>query len=82
MLAVATALLLGRAGSLALAQAQPRVVEVVAKKFVYVPDVIRVNRGETVILQFTAPEVTMGFSLPDFGVRADLVAGQVTRVEL
>ena len=82
MLAVATALLLGRAGSLALAQAQPRVVEVVAKKFVYMPDEIRVNKGETVILQFTAPEVTMGFSLPDFGVRSDLVSGKVTRVEL
>ncbi|HMA09868.1 MAG TPA: cytochrome c oxidase subunit II, partial [Ramlibacter sp.] len=30
----------------------------------------------------TAPEVTMGFNLPDFGVRADLVSGKVTRVEL
>ena len=66
----------------ALALAQPRVINIIARKFVYVPDEIRVGQGETVVLQFTAPEVPMGFSLPDFSARADIVPGKVTTLRL
>ena len=62
------------------AAAGPRVVKVVAKKFVYVPNEIRVRSGETVELQLTAPEVPMGFNLPDFGVRTDVMPGKVAKV--
>jgi len=68
--------LLARAAS----AAAPRVVKVVAKKFVYVPNEIRVRSGETVELQLTAPEVPMGFNLPDFGVRTDVMPGKVAKV--
>jgi cytochrome c oxidase subunit 2 len=67
------------AGVAALA-AEPRVIKVVAKKFVYVPDRIEVKQGESVVLELTAPEVPMGFNLPDFKVRADVIPGQMATV--
>ena len=77
------------AGGLALATvtafaAKPRerVIKVVAKKFEFVPADIRVKKGETIVLQFTAPEVPMGFSLPDFGMRTDIVPGKVATLRL
>ena len=79
--AIGTALIFGCATTLALAK-PPRVIKVVAKKFVFVPASIRVRQGESVQLQLTAPEVPMGFSLPDFGVRTDIVPGQVAKVDL
>ena len=65
----------------ALPHAPKALVKVVAKKFVYVPDRIEVKRGDTVVLQLTAPEVPMGFNLPDFKVRTDVVPGQVATVQ-
>ena len=86
----AGALALSSVAVLALAQSNPksnkkpkeRVIKVIAKKFVFVPNEIRVKQGETVLLQFTAPEVPMGFSLPDFSVRADIMPGKVTTLRL
>ena len=86
----AGALALSSVAVLALAQSNPksnkkpkeRVIKVIAKKFVFVPNEIRVKQGETVVLQFTAPEVPMGFSLPDFTVRADIMPGKVTTLRL
>ena len=60
--------------------AAPRVIPVVAKKFVFVPDEIRVQVGEPVVLELSAPEVLMGFSAPELGLRADIVPGQLTRL--
>lgn len=59
---------------------KPRVIKVVARKFEFVPGQIRVRQGEPVILRFTAPEVPMGFNLPDFGIRADIVPGKPVSV--
>jgi len=64
------------------AQAKPRVVSVVAKKFEFVPAEIRVKQGETVRLELTAPEVPMGFNLADFKLRTDVVPGKVSTLEL
>ena len=71
-------LVLGSVAGWTLAGPQPRVIEVVAKKFEFAPGEIRVARGEAVMLQFTAPEVPMGFNLADFNLRADIVPGKVT----
>jgi len=76
LLAAAGALALGSAAALA-AGKKPRVIKVVAKKFDFVPAEIRVRQGETVVLQFTAPEVPMGFNLADFDLRTDIVPGKV-----
>jgi len=78
-LAVAGAMALaGLHGGAAQAQvkAKVRTIDVVAKKFEYVPNEIRLKRGETVQLRFTAPEVPMGANFPDFGVRTDIVPGK------
>jgi cytochrome c oxidase subunit 2 len=57
---------------------EPRVVKVVAKKFVFVPAEIHVRKGESVVLQFTAPEVPMGVNFPDFKTRTDVIPGKAT----
>jgi cytochrome c oxidase subunit 2 len=70
-----------------LAQAAPRAqeareVRVVARRFVFEPSTIDAMIGVPLVLRFTSPEVTMGFSLPDFKTRADLVAGRETVVRV
>lgn len=82
LMSAAGALTLGSVAALALAKPKERVIKVIAKKFVFVPNELRVRRGETVVLQFTAPEVPMGFSVPDLAVRADIMPGKVTTLRL
>ena len=82
LMSAAGALAISSVAARALAKPKERVIKVIAKKFVYVPNEIRVKQGETVVLQFTAPEVPMGFSLPDFAVRADIMPGKVTTLRL
>ena len=78
----AGALALSSVAALALAKPRERIIKIVARKFVFVPSEIRMKQGETVVLQLTAPEVPMGLSLPDFGVRADIMPGKVTTLQL
>jgi cytochrome c oxidase subunit 2 len=82
VIGAAGALALSSVAALALAAPKPRVIRIVAKKFVYVPNEIHVKQGEAVVLQLSAPEVPMGFSLPDFNMRADVVPGKPTSVQL
>lgn len=84
LMSAAGALALSSVVVLAFAKPKPkeRVIKVIAKKFEFVPREIRVKQGETVLLQFTAPEVPMGFSLPDFGLRADIMPGKLATLRL
>lgn len=82
LVGVAAALALGSAGVVALAKPRERVIKIVAKKFDFVPSEIHVKQGETVVLQFTAPEVPMGFNLADFGVRTDIMPGKVASLRI
>jgi cytochrome c oxidase subunit II len=66
----------------AIAQAQPRVIKVSARRFVFTPSRIEVRRGEPVVFELTTEDVFMGFNLPDFNVRADIVPGKTARVSL
>jgi cytochrome c oxidase subunit II len=66
----------------AIAAPRERVIKVVAKKWDFVPGVIKVKKGETIVLKLTAPEVPMGFNLPDFDTRADIVPGKVATLRL
>jgi cytochrome c oxidase subunit 2 len=73
------------AGALGLrARAQPaeRVVKVVAKRYEFVPSEIRLAKGVPAVLELTSADVPMGFSAPDFHVRADILPGMVARVRL
>jgi cytochrome c oxidase subunit II len=81
ILAGGAALLAVGAGMSVKALAQDRVIPVVARKFVFLPNDIQLKKGETVVLEFTAPEVVMGFNLPDYKLRADIIPGQVSRVK-
>jgi cytochrome c oxidase subunit 2 len=81
LIAAASLALVG-AGAIVRAQTRERVIPIVARKFEFVPSTITLARGEPVVLEFTAPEVTMGFACAELGVRSDLVAGQVTRVRV
>jgi cytochrome c oxidase subunit 2 len=81
-MSAAGALALSSVAALALAAPKVRVIKVVAKKFTYVPNEIHMKQGETVVLQLSAPEVPMGFSLPDFSMRADVVPGKVASLRI
>ncbi|KAI3592614.1 Cytochrome c oxidase (B(O/a)3-type) chain II [Cupriavidus sp. U2] len=62
--------------------AAPRVIPMRARRFVFVPDKLTLKPGETVVLAVTAEDVIMGFSAPDFSVRADLPPGKAVEVRL
>ena len=76
---MAAAALAGVAGLAARAQV-PRVIPIVARKFVFLPGEITLKRGEPVVLSFTAPEVVMGFFAPALNLRAVIVPGTPTRL--
>ena len=82
LMSAAGALALGSVAALAFAKPAERVVKIMAKKFVFVPTEIRVKRGETVVLQWTAPEVPMGFNLADFNLRTDIMPGKTATLRL
>ena len=67
---------LAMGGAAVLAQPKPRVVKISARRFTYSPNVIELKRGEPVTLELTTEDVFMGFNLPDFNVRADIVPGR------
>ena len=69
-------------GAAAIAQSQPRVIKVSARRFVFTPARIEVRKGEAVVFELTTEDVFMGFNLPDFNVRADIVPGKTVRVPL
>ena len=62
------------------AQPKEKVIRIDAKRFDYTPGELTLKKGEPVILELTSRDVLMGFNLPDFGLRADMVPDKVTRV--
>ena len=69
-------------GAAALAQSAPRVVKVSARRFTYTPNEIALKKGEPVVFELTTEDIFMGFNVPDFGVRSDIVPGKTMRVSL
>ena len=57
-----------------------KVIRVTARKFEFTPGEITVRKGEPVILEITSEDRRHGFNLPDFGVRAEVKPGTVSRV--
>lgn len=64
------------------AQSSERIVKITAHKFEYEPSDIHLKLGEPVVLELTSKDVTHGFNIPDFGLRADLEPGETVRVRL
>ena len=74
---------LGLLGSIAPAQeTAPRTVEIEARRFKYTPNRVVLKRGEAVVIAFHSIDFVHGFNVPDLGLRADLLPGQITRVPL
>lgn len=85
IVAAATVVTLGSLGAYVAAQsAEPKekVIKITAKKFNYIPGDVKLKKGVPVILEFRTQDILMGFNLPDFNVRADIVPGKATRVRL
>ena len=85
VLLAAMAITIGLLGAYVAAQsAEPKekVIRITAKKFNYTPGEVKLKKGVPVILEFRTQDVLMGFNLPDFNVRADMVPGKVTRLRL
>jgi cytochrome c oxidase subunit 2 len=80
--AAAAALALGSMLSYVAVQAAPRakVVKINAKRFVFGPNHLTLKKGEAVEIELTSSDILMGFNLPDFGVRGDIVPEKVTRI--
>ncbi len=64
------------------AEPKEKVIRISAKKFNYTPGEVQLKKGVPVILEFKTMDVVMGFNLPDFNVRADMVPGKTTRLRL
>jgi cytochrome c oxidase subunit 2 len=62
------------------AQADEPVVKIVARRFTYSPDEIRLKKGVPVVLEFTTLDVPMGFNAPDFGIRTDILPGTASKL--
>ena len=60
----------------------PRIIKVVARKFVFTPDTIPLKKDETVELELTTEDVVMGFNAPDLKVRSDIIPGMVKRLRI
>lgn len=86
MLAFAAAMFgLGSVGAYVAAEPAPpkeKVIKITAKRFNYTPAEVTLKKGVPVVMEFRTLDVMMGFNLPDFNVRADIVPGKTTRVRL
>jgi cytochrome c oxidase subunit 2 len=83
--AVAAVFGLGSVGAYVAAEsAQPKekVIKITAKRFAFTPENITLKKGAPVVFEFRTLDVIMGFNLPDFNVRADIVPGKVARLRL
>jgi len=62
--------------------AAPRVVEITAKRFGFVPEQITVKKGEPVILRLHSEDVTHGFFMRKLKIDAEVEAGKTTDVTI
>lgn len=79
-----TAMAWGPLGAVLAGAAQPpeRVIKVIAKRFDFTPGEIHLERGVPVLVELSSLDVPMGFNVPDFGVRSDIVPGKISRLRL
>ena len=76
----ATAVGLSALSAYAFSQPEANVIKITARRFEYSPNQIHLKKDVPVVLEFTSLDIVMGFSLPDFNVRTDIIPGMLTRV--
>ena len=59
-----------------------RVIHITAKNFQFSPDSITLKKGEPVVFEISSGDRKHGFSLRGFGVRTDVLPGEVSRIRL
>ena len=64
------------------AEDQPRVIEIHAKRFSFMPAEITLTKGERVTLSLIADDTVHGLLIPDLGVNVTLPKGKVTKVDV
>jgi len=57
-----------------------RVIHITANKFQFSPDSITLKKGEPVVFEISSDDRKHGFNLRAFGVRSDLLPGNVSRI--
>lgn len=62
--------------------AEPRVIELTARRFSYTPNEIALKVGERVVIAIRSIDFIHGMNLPDLHMRLDLVPGRITKLEL
>ncbi|HUK65833.1 MAG TPA: cupredoxin domain-containing protein [Anaeromyxobacteraceae bacterium] len=62
--------------------ADPRVIEITARRFEFTPKVITLKQGEPVILRVKSEDVTHGFFERTLGLDADLEPGKPVDIPL
>ena len=77
---LAAAIAAAAAATGALALPKPRVVKIVAKRFVFTPATVKLKQGEPVVFELTTQDVFMGMNIPDFNVRTDIVPGKTMKL--
>lgn len=80
--AVAAALGLGSVGTYVAAQSKEKVIKITAKRFTFTPGKITLKKGEPVVFELRTQDVFMGFNLPDFNIRADIIPEKTARLSL
>lgn len=63
------------------AQPPPRVIDVTAKKYEFVPSTIEVTQGERVVLRVTATDRLHGIGIKRFKVNTEVPRGKTVDVE-
>jgi cytochrome c oxidase subunit II len=76
----AAALAVSAVGLHAATQPKEKVIKILARRFTYTPNQITLKQGVPVVIELRSADVLMGFSVPDFNVRTDVVPGKVARV--
>jgi cytochrome c oxidase subunit 2 len=76
------ALVVATGAGLAFAQAPPRIIKISAKRFEFTPNQIRLKLGEPVTFEVSTEDVFMGFNIPDFNTRTDVLPGKTQTVNL
>lgn len=61
---------------------EPRVIRIVAKKFVYTPREFVLKKGQPVVFELSTQDFGHGLKVPDLDFRADFVPDQLTTVPL
>lgn len=67
---------------LATSQSNEKIIKVSAKKFEFTPSKIELKLNQPVTFELATEDVLMGFSIPDFGARADITPGATQTLRL